>query len=541
MSPGTLRERDDLPEALLDADYMVTFKAESAWSLEDLRERYIELTDFMGPSLHAATHTRGWHWHRYMFEDGYQIDSDWTALWSFLDSLRIYNAPYTSTRDLPFTLDPGAEDMRISRTYNGEAHFSETFSTWRLCPGSSWRNDYPQRLSQLMNLQGVTDLYLDNYPVPFLCFDAGHEHPRGGGTWFLDGYLSMFEQIRENAPQATLANESRCEDIIPWMNIFPNHPWGRAATDGWFALKEGEPIPLVSAVYNDRVTLSGSVGYAYAALDSTTWRFMQAWAWVNGQRIGVVLENEPLDLWSSGKLATFEMTRDMLRLTARSPDPFFYGRWERPPAMTGFETIGIHFPENGGIHEYHESPAVIGGTLIGSDGRPALLLANFTAAPQSGSVEADFAEMGLAPASWDVWKLRASGEVDSLGAFSGGLFQRAMNFDPLEACVLLFTEPGGSTDLPESAGASAWKLAAWPNPSSGSCSLILEGLPSGAAPGRTRIYDLRGRLVRDLGFGETWLWDGRNTRGQDVVSGIYFARTDLRGLGGRTRKLLVVR
>jgi len=107
--------------------------------------------------------------------------------------------------------------------------------------------------------------------------------------------------------------------------------------------------------------------------------------------------------------------------------------------------------------------------------------------------------------------------------------------------VLLFTEPGGSTDLPGGPAGGPWSLRVWPNPPRGSCSLALEGLSAGASSGRTRIFDLSGRLVRDLGPGDAWLWDGRNTRGREVCSGIYFARTDVRGRGSRTSKVLMLR
>ena len=45
-----------------------------------------------------------------------------------------------------------------------------------------------------------------------------------------------------------------------------------------------------------------------------------------------------------------------------------------------------------------------------------------------------------------------------------------------------------------------------------------------------RIYDVRGRLVRDLGRrqlprgGTEWMWDGLDGNGLDMPSGLYFAR-----------------
>ena len=46
------------------------------------------------------------------------------------------------------------------------------------------------------------------------------------------------------------------------------------------------------------------------------------------------------------------------------------------------------------------------------------------------------------------------------------------------------------------------------------------------------VYDLRGRLVRELVSGpveagsHTVVWDGRDRGGQSVAAGVYFARMD---------------
>jgi len=50
-----------------------------------------------------------------------------------------------------------------------------------------------------------------------------------------------------------------------------------------------------------------------------------------------------------------------------------------------------------------------------------------------------------------------------------------------------------------------------------------------------RIYDVSGRLIRDLASGprsagqHTELWDGKDLGGQNVASGVYFARLNVAG------------
>lgn len=83
-----------------------------------------------------------------------------------------------------------------------------------------------------------------------------------------------------------------------------------------------------------------------------------------------------------------------------------------------------------------------------------------------------------------------------------------------------------------------------PNPLNGSTSISFE-LPE-AGPVRLRVYDTAGRLVRTLvndsraAGSHTVAWDGRDDRGRDTASGIYFYELDVAG-SRLTRKLIQVR
>jgi hypothetical protein len=71
--------------------------------------------------------------------------------------------------------------------------------------------------------------------------------------------------------------------------------------------------------------------------------------------------------------------------------------------------------------------------------------------------------------------------------------------------------------------------------------------PSGGGAGRVRIFDAAGRLVRDLSLGELAPgtnyyvdWDGRNSAGADVASGLYLAVVSV-GSKSKTVKLAVLK
>jgi Concanavalin A-like lectin/glucanases superfamily len=101
--------------------------------------------------------------------------------------------------------------------------------------------------------------------------------------------------------------------------------------------------------------------------------------------------------------------------------------------------------------------------------------------------------------------------------------------------VAQLAAPPVGTAAPEVAGARA--LVAMPNPFSLRTTITT---PSGLATGPVRVYDIRGRLVRELRGtpGRTSVdWDGRDQRGERAAGGIYLVRA---GDGDNVRTTKVV-
>jgi hypothetical protein len=92
-----------------------------------------------------------------------------------------------------------------------------------------------------------------------------------------------------------------------------------------------------------------------------------------------------------------------------------------------------------------------------------------------------------------------------------------------------------------------WWLAPRPNPFTASVR-IEYGAPAGAGEVAVAVYDAAGRLVRRLrtsndedgGRFET-AWDGRDTHGRRVASGVYFVRMQTANGPALTRKVVLVR
>jgi hypothetical protein len=91
---------------------------------------------------------------------------------------------------------------------------------------------------------------------------------------------------------------------------------------------------------------------------------------------------------------------------------------------------------------------------------------------------------------------------------------------------ILGTVTAGSTLAAGDPSPPPVRLAAWPNPFTHR--LYLAGAADGPLPRDLRVYDVRGRLVRDLGSmdvpGAEIAWDGADASGRRVPPGVYFVR-----------------
>jgi hypothetical protein len=97
----------------------------------------------------------------------------------------------------------------------------------------------------------------------------------------------------------------------------------------------------------------------------------------------------------------------------------------------------------------------------------------------------------------------------------------------------VIVEPDEDTGVLEATTVAFGLSAVSPSPFRGTTSIEF-GLPQ-AGPARVRIFDVTGRLVRTLAQGpreagrHKLAWDGRDARGEQVASGVYFVRLEALG------------
>jgi hypothetical protein len=100
-------------------------------------------------------------------------------------------------------------------------------------------------------------------------------------------------------------------------------------------------------------------------------------------------------------------------------------------------------------------------------------------------------------------------------------------------------------DVPEGPEPAAWLSAPRPNPFASDTSMEFS-VPDLTQRVRVAVYDLRGRHVRTVAAGtfeggtHPVSWDGRDERGHQVATGVYFARLEV-GEETSAQKLLFMK
>ncbi len=121
-----------------------------------------------------------------------------------------------------------------------------------MCMGTAfWRNTYADLAEKALCGLGVDGIYMDQACSSLPCFDPGHGHPLGGGSYWMRGFQTLSEDIRRrSAPvrRAVLAGEGCGEAWLPYLDLMLSL---QVSVERYSAPGEWEPIPFFHAVYHD--------------------------------------------------------------------------------------------------------------------------------------------------------------------------------------------------------------------------------------------------------------------------------------------------
>ena len=126
----------------------------------------------------------------------------------------------------------GAERFAVKGA-DGKIH-PEIYNTFTkapcaaMCLGTEfWRNKYAGLAEQAVRELGADGIYMDQACTSLPCYDAGHGHPLGGGTYWMNGFRSLTEDIRHRCGKP-LEAESEWPRLVVQASACPGAGGGRA-------------------------------------------------------------------------------------------------------------------------------------------------------------------------------------------------------------------------------------------------------------------------------------------------------------------------
>jgi 3',5'-cyclic AMP phosphodiesterase CpdA len=200
---------------------------------------------------------------------------------------------------------------------------------------------------------------------------------------------------------------------------------------------------------------------------------------------------------------------------------------------------GVDLVFQGHNHFYTRTYPIVGGAVVGAAQNP-----NYVNPPgpiyivTGGGGRSLYA---LGPALAYEAISRSTYHVTSVDVDQNRLILTAVERDGTVVDMMTVTKAvATAVDLPPESGArTAVRVSASPNPSSGEIRFRF----SGAAPIRVLLYDVGGRLVREIGSTagqgpNTIAWDGQDQKGRAVPAGLYIARVEA---GDRAATIKLIR
>lgn len=279
------------------------------------------------------------------------------------------------------------------------------------CPGTdAWRAKMVQVTDRLFREVGVDAVYLDQIGAvqAQLCYDGTHGHPRGGGDYYVAGYVKLLEAVRANArrinPAAALTTEDTAEPFLRYLDgtLMCNRAWP-------------DSVPFFPAVYHAHIAQFGLYIHEPEIKAGVTFRSKEALLFQCGAQLGWNGTS-----WSEAPAhqAKFRWLARLAAYRQAGLDWLAYGDMLRPPPVTLRD--GSPLPQIAEQWIQHkqpiatDQPAVTSSAWRAADGRVAIFAINVADAPLEVDLQSPVECQGRKIVEWD-----PSGKKTPAGACSG--------------------------------------------------------------------------------------------------------------------------
>lgn len=282
-----------------------------------------------------------------------------------------------------------------------------------------WRDKYAGIADTVIDEYGLHGIYMDQAVLSLMCWDPRHDHPLGGGNYWVEGFRKLETQIRsQTGKQVLLTGEGAGEAWLPALDLMLTLQISQERytppNSGW------EPIPLFQSVYH-------AFGVTYGSYSSLVLPpYDELWPAATAPpdslalfdvrfRQQFFLEQARAFVWGlQPTIANFrtahltERPREvaymtqLARLRAQKPEYLLYGTFLRPPGLQvpnvtiDLSRVSIYAARRGGpTVSQADYPAALVGAWRSPKGDVAVAAASIIDQPVSARLTLDLKGYGL--------------------------------------------------------------------------------------------------------------------------------------------------
>lgn len=357
----------NLPSWLIDSDLWLTGG--------HTNEKELAITKKAIDTFGKQTSFHWYYWHNYDFDTKYPeylpARDGFSALIDLIQSEESHIMPYINgrlwdTTTVSYQSQGGRSAVVLNENQTPVVEiYASKAPNAVICPSSSvWKNTLVDLTDKIQgNVLGTDALYFDQVASARgrACFNENHNHPVGGGSFWVDSYRDIFTEVRSKLqPGHIISTEQNAEPYLDMFDLFlmANYPTGT----------EYKPLPLFPLIYSDRALLYGF--YIFSKNDMS-YRVKNAltllWgAQLNGGRTSFVV--------TCAMKANANFLLDLVSFRKQHHDIFVGGRMLKEITPTGDNPV-LNVPNWG-----ESSAAVRGALWENQNGSTSILLVNIDTA-----------------------------------------------------------------------------------------------------------------------------------------------------------------
>ena len=168
----------------------------------------------------------------------------------------------------------------VSMRYESRESDGKLVELTAMCPSYPlWRKKMSELTSNMFDELGVDAIYLDQVAarIPHLCMDESHNHPVGGGHWWIEEYNEFLKELNKHkGADKAFTTECNAEVYADNIDAFLSWAWIRSVSD----------VPAFMRIYSDIIPVFGRNTNGYAKHSELHWKYHFAQSLVCGQQLG---------------------------------------------------------------------------------------------------------------------------------------------------------------------------------------------------------------------------------------------------------------